>query len=344
MVKFFLGALLLVTASAQAAPGRELLKVPANFATLPQSCYPVDYSQYVGPIRNQGETAWCFAYTAADLISQRVGGFVSAVDLATQFYLADERELAAVTHPAVREFLASYPSFAADLQWARAIAVANKPFRRFPGVSHAEGGFEDLAAIVANARGLCAEANLPSNNGYSLQALKRLRHYVYTNLANQRMNRSEAVARANREWMQSVDRVCKRVESPVPFIPVSVFLAPGVEEFRTYQRQGRLYPQDAGRRLLGLVNYALNNGRIAAIGYDADLISDFGNDDELQAHASSIVGRNMINGQCHYLLRNSWGASCDYYRPEFRDRCRAGHLWISEAELIKASFSASFLR
>lgn len=345
MRKFAVFVLAVVCAlSAQAAPSRALLKVPANFAALPTSCHPVDYSAVMGPIRNQGGTTWCFAYAAADLISQRVGDFVSAVDIATQYYLNDPAALASVAEPALQDYLRVYPEFLRDVLWARQQSLTNTAYRRFPGVSAADGGFEQLAVLLANGRGLCSEARLPSTNGYSGQMLKRLRHYVHTSLRNQRMSRDEAILRANAEWMQSVDRACERVKSPVPFIPVSGYWAANLDEYRRYMSQGRLYPQDAGRDLLGRLNYALNNGRVVAIGYDADLIADFGNDDEIAGHASVIVGRNLIGGQCHYLLRNSWGASCEGYRPGFKERCRAGHLWISEAELIKATFSVTFLR
>lgn len=344
MLKLLSVVVFVFAATSQAAPSRALLKVPANFASLPTSCHPVDYSAVMGPIRNQGATSWCFAYAAADLISQRVGGMVSAVDIATQYYLNDPADLARVADTAVRDFLRLYPEFERDVIWARQQSLANTSYRRFPGVSSADGGYEQIAALLANGRGLCAESKLPSANGYSGQMLKRLRHYVYTSLRNQRLTRDQAVLRANAEWMQAVDRACDRVKSPVPFVPVTGYWAANLDEYRRYMSQGRLYPQDAGRDLLGRLNYALNNGRVVSIGYDANLIADFGNDEEIAGHASVIVGRNMIGGQCHYLLRNSWGASCEGYRPGFKERCQAGHLWISEAELIKATYSVTFLR
>jgi len=38
---------------------------------------------------SQGDSAICYAYAAADMISQRIGLAVSALDVATTFYFTD---------------------------------------------------------------------------------------------------------------------------------------------------------------------------------------------------------------------------------------------------------------
>jgi hypothetical protein len=35
-------------------------------------------------------------------------------------------------------------------------------------------------------------------------------------------------------------------------------------------------------------------------------------------------------------VRNSWGKSCKYYRPDIEAKCKDGNFWISEDELSES--------
>ena len=52
-----------------------------NLAT----CTPVDLRKKLGPPRDQGKTGWCFAYSASDLLTAKLGKEVSAVGVAINF-------------------------------------------------------------------------------------------------------------------------------------------------------------------------------------------------------------------------------------------------------------------
>jgi len=47
-----------------------------------ETCTPVDLRNKLGPLRDQGKTGWCFAYTAADLLTAKLGKEVSAIGVA----------------------------------------------------------------------------------------------------------------------------------------------------------------------------------------------------------------------------------------------------------------------
>ena len=53
-------------------------------------------------------------------------------------------------------------------------------------------------------------------------------------------------------------------------------------------------------------------------------------------HASLIIGRkyNQETNSCEYLIRNSYGSSCNNYHPTLR--CKNGQFWLSEETLEKA--------
>jgi hypothetical protein len=58
---------------------------------------------------SQGDSAICYAYAATDMISQRIGLAVSALDVASTFYFADPSGLYSAKDKRVREFFAERP-------------------------------------------------------------------------------------------------------------------------------------------------------------------------------------------------------------------------------------------
>ncbi len=51
-------------------------------------------------------------------------------------------------------------------------------------------------------------------------------------------------------------------------------------------------------------------------------------------HASAVIGQKPgPDGQCYYLIHNSWGTSCEKYSEKLE--CEAGKIWISEATLTR---------
>ncbi len=56
-------------------------------------------------------------------------------------------------------------------------------------------------------------------------------------------------------------------------------------------------------------------------------------------HEVSIIGRKKINGQCMYVIRNSYGHNCDYYREPYKAHCdiRRGTLLFTKKEIERWS-------
>ena len=51
-------------------------------------------------------------------------------------------------------------------------------------------------------------------------------------------------------------------------------------------------------------------------------------------HVSSIVGRRARGSQCQYLVRNSWGRSCNK-GYDTANPCEEGKIWVDSADLIR---------
>ena len=58
-------------------------------------------------------------------------------------------------------------------------------------------------------------------------------------------------------------------------------------------------------------------------------------------HSSLIIGRKKIKSSCYYLIRNSWGKSCDEIKSS-KVICENGELLISENDLMKHIISLQF--
>lgn len=67
-------------------------------------------------------------------------------------------------------------------------------------------------------------------------------------------------------------------------------------------------PQEADRAIQTL-DEGLSKGKLVAIGYKPIKMLNLEHDDPNVGHASTVLGRKMINGQCMYIVRNSWGNS-----------------------------------
>lgn len=65
-------------------------------------------------------------------------------------------------------------------------------------------------------------------------------------------------------------------------------------------------------------------------------------------HASVLIGRrrsmNPSGGAtCEYLIRNSWGPTCEPYASEYSDKCENGQIWVARDALLRNILQANSL-
>lgn len=319
------------------------------------SCFPRDYRAAVGPNRDQGDLGWCYAFTSADLITQRTGVFVSAADLATGFLLGDGPAIHRTAGPALRAFLRANPGFDAHMKKYRFDGqgdLSAKGILTDKGLL-SSGGTEDVTLVFANLRGLCLERSLPSRDDGMMKLL--------TAAAKAHAERSRRIgAPASRRqddatspvldpvavskgdfFREEVGRLCARVRPPAELIPRVLQWAETADHYRKLLRSGRVRVDREGALTMRELNRVLDSNRIAAIGWGADaFMTPDGDDDD---HSSVIVARRLRNGVCHYLLRNSYGEDCSDYRPPFRSRCERGNVWVTADELVQTVYAVTSL-
>ncbi|KQO70494.1 hypothetical protein ASF22_17080 [Methylobacterium sp. Leaf87] len=307
----------------------------------------------------QGDTAICFAYATADMISQRVGRAVSPLDVAGKFYFADPARLEGQPDPALRAHLRAHPNHAADIAWSRNAAdinpVGNPGLQ--PYFDKLEGGEEDAAALLYNLDGLCEERDLPSHEGYAhftptyaalrfgapLRAPNQCLRRVGATVGKLRSRRADAF---NDAWLARVETLCRRIPLPVPLLPVSTRVAANQLDFMAMLEAGRPpAPRDI-TRLLARVDYALDHGRAPTIGYSWYILQDRDpKDPDLAAdHSSAVIGRRRTAGGCQYLVQDNTGEYCARMRPDIAGRCDNGRVWLREDELRRTLYSVIYLR
>lgn len=300
-------------------------------------CREVDYTHELGPTRHQGETGWCYAHSAADLVSQHLKVRVSAVDLATTYLLTD------------LDKVRSTPDFFARTRRWR----LEDPQSYVPGRIYSDrglyflGGLDQDAILMSNLRGFCADSALPGGPALFTQYMREVRHIWSTprlrdaclEQSKREIHRigsmpsplSQDMARV---FQCFVDQKCgQRIQPARPVVADTLEVASDVDEFYDGIKSGRIDPKAAEKLMFDKIDGLLDEGKIISIGWDASDVYD--SDGPGADHATTIVARKMIKGVCHYRIRDNYGTQCYDYRPGFKGFCdkATGGTWFARGQI-----------
>lgn len=329
-----------MTLISTAALGVSENSAPALLPHLTNRCGNKDLTDEVGPVRAQGNFGWCTYFSAADAITQRLSRAnpgqpvqpVAVVDVFAQMNFPPVSEIMSRMETHIQR--QAIQEFSTDTQ------------ERI----HDRAGDTEVAVLAYNGRGVCLENQMP----FQRQDFER-------RVSSQTQ---EELCRASGQDLRTfaqIERVAARdliQSSCEPRTPTNQrFSVSTVEVSQTLNQNQRLNDNTAGTTiqtrnenailLINKLNEALDNDRIAMIGYHASLFLTPERIARTQdtAHASTIVARRRVNGRCEYKIRNSWGTnSCHAYRTGFRERCQEGYIWVNETELVSKLFIVSYIR
>lgn len=308
---------------------------------------------------SQGDSAICFAYATADMISQRVGVTVSALDVATRYYFADPAGLLRSRDGALRRYLRRHPDLAEEIAESRNDTEASRernPSRK-PFFDKLEDGQEEAATLLYNLGGLCLDRDLPSFDGYgqhlrTLGALRWRSRVAAPKISWRSLGgtvprlRDPETDAFNAGWIAHVERRCRRKPLPVPLIPVSDSIADNQLDFmdKAARREPGLTADTD--RLMAMIDYALDRNRLPVIGYSWYVLEErLPKDPDIAAdHSSPIIARRKVAGRCQYHLQDNTGEYCARMRPGIAERCDLGRVWLDEDELRASLYSVIYLR
>lgn len=327
-------------------------------------CSPRDFRAALGPPRDQTNTAWCYAHSAAELVTQRLGRRVSAFDLAEAYLFADPARFEASRDPKIKNYLREHPDLLTSLRQRWADPPENYHPENILGENglFAIGGMDDEAILLANLRGFCADSRLPDSGPLYAAYMRELERRYSARLDrfeaeachtagqagpsdsaqrlprahSQPLSQAETIARLGAGIFQHFVRArCEpRFRPNSPLVPHNLSVAGSVEELETSIYTGRLERGEVRAKLLAEIYKNLDSGRAVSIGFN---LRDLNRPEDVSLHADHsgvIAARKRIGGVCHYFVRTHFGADCDY-RANFTNRCEARHggVWVRPEEL-----------
>lgn len=305
----------------------------------PQSCSSVDIRARMPQVRNQGETGWCYAFAAADLLSFHTGEPVSAIDLAVR----TQARLGTAEH--------------------RASLRQRGPECYLPLADADTGGeVADAMTTAIQHGGYCSEADIPATENFveHIKTLENLRRRTGTirrtspearqALASLFPNRdvdqmADIFARSRvQDWRVYQDlarRACANNRKPVRNPPQirSIETTSSAEKQRAQRVMDRLLTQ--GQPVAYSAYFVFQGDSVFMDRYRSS-----------DAHAMTIVGRewNPRTGACEYIVRNSYGTGCNYdWQQNGRTisespyRCENGHIWVPESVLMSAMMQVDWI-
>lgn len=311
-----------------------------SFSTFASDCSYIDLrNENLGANRNQENQSWCYAYTVSDLFTYKLGlEKVSSADVAITYNKT--------------------PIPRAQRKLYEAVYRLTNPGRvQYEHVT----GFMAIAAKAIQHRGLCLESQLPSGtltrvtekNGEVKEELVRMKEATHE-IHLIRLAVKKALRR-NRPYDQSVWYKFPGVNKTTFFATIAglkkdqifyAFTERACENKRIAvndQLKVRYAVKNAG--IFQLIDEQLEKSNIVGIDYDGVILENIDvKGPKLDSlHASSIVGRrfNINKNRCEYLIRNSYGSSCEKYDP--RVECDHGNLWMDKAVIQKHMYDLVYL-
>lgn len=288
-------------------------------------CHSVNQMSKLPPVRDQGKLGWCYAFTAADLLSFELGKSVSPFDVALGYNDESYAEYLRKGDP--------LPSHAA--RYSR------------------EGGFTGRALSSVRARGICLESDLPSDVVMGNENLKTTLGVLSDSRPAPMRGPLECELEVLRKRFPGVDpKTFREIASRAAEGAVVAELANISCGRRTPFPQNleivnRKYEAGSTRKADVLpvadLQSSLNEGRIVEISVD---MKKWGvRSQEQPSHSMLVVGQKWDerSGRCQFLVRNSWGKQC----PTFQSgtTCNPdGSVWVPPDLLNQSVFMSTELK
>lgn len=275
-----------------------------------KTCSSKDLSQSPGleaPLNRDG-TGWCYAFSAADLVSFKIKKRISAFDVATQFHESIRSSL-------VKRF------------------THNKTMHMLES-----GGNIEEALEAASGRPMCSEAELPSdynnNSMYDyvsqVESLKAANSpsatcegvkKLFPSLLADEVKNILSAYKGEERTMQLALASCKN-KIQVPKIRYQSFKVKDDPSLKDLDKQ-------------------LDAGNILAFDHDPRFFilgPDYTPKKIDYTHIATVVGRKFINGQCMYKIKGSSGRNKNYkYASPYKENNSGGYVWVDKKTLAKFS-------
>ncbi len=299
----------------------------AYYGTPEFQCTSLDLrNETLGNVRNQRDVAWCYGFTAADMLGNtfQTPEKISAAYLSMSY---NETKLGQAA------------------RWLSLNII--RPTEENRSVAH-QTGFNKIALDRAMKTEWCPESILPSEfwtkmtkteHGWlpSKQPLKE----SMLDIAALYKNRDELTEENLPYYFAFKNINAGKFLKVLQTKKLDRFYAALSEEIcqndlHEFDKHWKVKMVLRNSRIFNRLNEQLNLGRVVGLDYDSRVLVNLQNPklSLSELHTSTIVGRRWKaqTQSCQYLVRNSYGSDCTT-RYDAGIECEAGHLWLDESKI-----------
>jgi hypothetical protein len=310
------------------------------------NCGPIDRRAQLPPVRDQGSLGWCYAYTAADLISYELDLNISPVDIALSYNREVNIDAFRTSWNQTRGWLNRLMLMNngdAPSKGARPLVkILNHLVLSYSPESMRDAGWTSRAIEAAQLRGFCAEEDLTLAGQEETDLVHVISQYrgLFTSYLeyveeNGESTLPEYICSLNKNPYASLvetlgldiisDAIENRFDQDL-FLELAHNLCENRHDRIFTPINERLHEASTAQKI-ERIDQVLDSGSILGIAYNVEMLTHSPG----EYHASSVVGRrfNPASLQCEYLVRNSWGEACNYQHYD----CEDGHIWVNQERL-----------
>ena len=318
------------------------VKQPYRPVTEAAGCPTKVFKEKLGPVRNQASYGHCFGVVAADVLSLASGQRVSHFDLSMLFYRSapeklrrDRDDKSVGPDPSVNEFYGGMFEDALALGVSGKLCTDGEVSTQDFIVSNYSRSFPDLSSVDPRALPQVLISYIDRVVGLSLEDLdgeekRTCQAYKAAQLLFPSLNSWQVITTLNESrskeeaihWM--LNQACRRTTPPVP-------------RGWSYTAYLKTKASSAGNGFLPAVNKAISAEQPVVVKMNAKRFHAGSAVDPKVTeamHSVLLVGREFRDGECKYLVRNSFGPGCSAFAPPYNSakNCDRGHLWISDKD------------
>ena len=299
------------------------------YADSQSSCTDVDIrtknpllKEFLSTPQNQDSIGWCYAFTAADLLSVHIGRPVSALHMSAIF----------------NNTLAN---------------MNNRINMNFNFKNIYEGGLTYMALNSAmNGTFICSEKAMPFDMQHEKDTYKLIKTIEsLREIIKEPKTRDQVECESRKDILKIKSNPLFR---DATFFDIQTLLASNElnislknfidksckEKLQIPKFKLTMIPKPTEKtknQYFKKINKALNLGKPVAISFDLKVVTT-----ETGTHSNSIIGRRWKNNKCEYNIRNSWGKSCSSYRKGIECNLSEGSFWVNEDKMYEMLTNDSY--
>lgn len=307
-----------------------------------ESCSTVDVRDsrpklkaFLSAPRDQDSMGWCYAYATAELLSIKTEKPISALDVTIVNNLAYNTGISDFFNQ--DKITKSGSSITAAIKAAMKYGVCLET--DMPSNSNAFSDYANSTAALAE--------NMQTLRTQILDQDMSLQQFSSSNLCHETMKNTikffPTISAANiyeilkkSSWEHINTSLYKMEQKTCGNKKVRL-----PSDMKIIKVKSDLF--DNNDKMFSAIDEQLNHNNALVVSYDDSIITRGGDGG---SHANVILGRKIKDGQCMYLLKNSWGPGCAYYNKKIQKNCNSseGSFWIDKETLGKTIDGVTYIK